>query len=336
MNYPESQSILEKIKSSQNILLNCHHNPDPDSVGSALAMYRVLKDMGKQVKIVSPSKISKNLEFLLAQDETIEETDFANFDYSTWDLFIANDSSSWSRISGSRDIPQPEIKVIVIDHHKTNQKFGEINLIVDDAPANSEVLYYFFQDIGYSPDISEDDYPDIATPLLTGIIGDTGAFRFPEADTGTFEVARDLMTYADKNKIIFNLYQSYEKEHVLVWRALMQNLQIDDAGFVYSFVNNDVMQQHGYPQNAKTEIADMIFQSINGTKFGMVGAMSAEGYLSVSFRARESVDVSILASRLGGGGHKWAAAARIDEGSYEKNVEKALIAAREFITDEVA
>jgi len=333
MNYPESSAILEKIKASQKILLNCHHNPDPDSVGSALAMSRVLRDMGKEVKILSPSKVSKNLEFLLEHDEQIEETDFKNFNYSEWDLFIANDSSSWSRICGSHDIPQPGIDMTVIDHHKTNQKFGIINLIVPDAPANCELLYYFFQDIGYIPD-TEKDYPDIATPLLTGIIGDTGAFRFPEADRGTFAVAHDLMKLTNKNKIIFNLYQSYEKEHVHLWQAIMQNLRIDDNGFVYSFIDNDVMQENGYPQNAKTEIADMIFQSISGTKFGMVGAMSKEGYMSVSFRAREEVDVSVLASDLGGGGHKWAAACRIDEGSFDKNVEKALLAARDFIKND--
>lgn len=335
MNYPESSAIKQKIDSSQKILVNMHHNPDADSVGSAVAMARVLKHFGKEVKIVTPTDVPKNLCFLV-KNEDYEVIDFNSFDFALYDLFITCDSSSWSRVSGG---PAPakatagkhDIFIINIDHHISNQKFGDINFVVPDAAANCEVLYYLFQDWGIEPDI-EPDYPDIHTPLLTGIIGDTGAFRFPEADTGTFKVATHLMSMANKDKIIFNLYQSFEENHVMVWGEFFDNLKIDhECKFVYSFVRKEILEKYGKPFNAKSELADMLFSSIEGTDFGLIGAED-EGYISVSFRSRTGVDMSKLANELGGGGHTWASAARVDilHSSYDEGVKKVLEVAREF------
>ncbi len=331
MNYNESQEIKKKIDSSSKILVNMHHNPDADSVGSALSMARVLEFFGKEVKIISPSELAKNLKFLIDGDD-VDVIDYESFIFADYDLFICCDSSSLNRVAGGV-FKKPDIYIVNIDHHKSNTKYGDINLVVPEASANCEVLYYLFQDWGIKPDI-EMDYPDIHTPLLAGIIGDTGAFRFPEADRGTFQIAQDLMTLADKNRIIFNLYQSFEESHVMAWKEIMNNLKIDhESRFVYSFVKKDVLEKYGRPFNAKSELADMLFQSIDGTDFGIIGA-EEEGYISVSFRSRTGVDVSVLAQKLGGGGHSWAAAARITYNSkvnYDVAVEKILKEARRFV-----
>lgn len=324
MNYPESQAIKEKIDSSNKILVNMHHNPDADSVGSAVSMARILKHFAKEIKIVSPTEVPKNLLFL-TEGEDVEIIDFKNFDFSPFDLFIACDSSSWSRVAGGNNIEKPNIIFINIDHHKSNHKYGDINLIIPDSAANCEVLFNLFLDWGI-------DMKIVAEPLLAGIIGDTGAFRFPEANEKTFGVAAELMKLADKNKIIFELYQSFEQNHIMIWREFFDNLIIDsEHRFVYSFVRREVLEKYGKPFNAKSELADMLFSSVEGTDFGLIGAED-DGYISVSFRSRTGVDVSELASRLNGGGHSWASAARVDilNGNYEEAKEKALQAARDY------
>lgn len=328
MNYPESSSVKSKIDQSQKILVNCHHNPDADSVGSALAMARLLRFWGKDVRIICPTEVPSNLKFLLGE-ETIETVDFSGFEFEKYDLFITLDSSSWNRVTGSNNVLKPDIPFVVVDHHKSNTRFGDINLIVPESAANCEVLYYLFSDWEINPDI-ERNFPDIHTPLLAGIIGDTGAFRFPEADTGTFAVASELMKLASKDKIIFNLYQSYGENHIMVWRAFLDNLKIDhEHKFVYSFVPKEVLERNGKPFNAKSELADILFQSIEGTDFGLVGAQD-DGYISVSFRSRTGVDVSELAQNLGGGGHEWASAARVYDVNYDHAVDNILQTAREF------
>lgn len=326
MNFEQSQQILEKINSSHNILLNLHHNPDADSIGSTTAFAYFLQSLNKNFKIITSTPPTKNLEFLF-EDLSYEVVDFSQFNYSEYDLFIANDSSSWSRVSGTHDFPKPEIYFIVIDHHKTNQEFGDINITVSDASANSLLIYKLFKDMNI--EITQ----KIARSLLSGIYGDTGVLRFPEADVETYRVALDLMKLTDKNNIIFQLYQSYEYSHIQVWKEIMHRLEIDqDHKFVFSFIEKSIMESNNNPINAKAEIADIIFQTIEGTNFGMVGSED-DGYISVSFRARKDVDVSILASRLGGGGHKWASAARVWEGDFESSVRKIVEEARKFANE---
>lgn len=324
MNYTESLQILEKIKSAEKILLNMHHNPDADSVGSAISMARVLQNnFGKKVTILSSTPVPDNLSFVLG-DNKPEIIDFHQFDFSGFSLFITLDSSSWSRVSGANDVPQPNIPFVVIDHHDTNTNFGEINLVIPDASANCLVLYNLFS--GWGIKMSR----EIAEPLLLGIMGDTGGLKFPEAGVETYEATLDLMHFADKNKIIYNLYQSYEENHIEVWKALFENITIDhESKFVYSFIPREVLEKNGKPFNAKSELADIFFQSVAGTDFGLVGAED-DGYISVSFRSRTGVDVAKLADALGGGGHKWAAAARVHL-PYDQAVEKILETCREYV-----
>src|SRR3989344_909618 len=186
MNYPESTALMDKIQRATKILINCHHNPDADSVGAAIAMTRLLKFWKREVRIISPSALPINLNFVL-KNEMVETVDFSTFPFGEYDLFIVLDSGSWHRVSGAKNMEKPGIPIVVIDHHVTNQKFGEINLVVTDAPATCEVLYFLFGDWKVVID-NDPERPDLAKPLLTGIIGDTGAFRFPEADSQTLVV----------------------------------------------------------------------------------------------------------------------------------------------------
>src|SRR3989304_2761044 len=146
MNYPLSQKLLEEIKKAKKILVNCHRGPDPDSIGSALALYEILTGMGKDVRVVCPSEVSQlNLDFL-ENFKKIETIDFSKFDFSDYDLFIALDSSSWDMVSENKEMKVPDISIIVIDHHKTNTKFGGINVIDDKTTSTGELLFLIFED----------------------------------------------------------------------------------------------------------------------------------------------------------------------------------------------
>jgi len=104
MNYKESKEILAEIKKAETILLNCHRGPDPDSIGSALALYGALKKLGKKVVIICPSdELPRNMKFLKNYGKILKGVDFAKFDFSKFDLFIVLDSSSWGMVSDLRD-----------------------------------------------------------------------------------------------------------------------------------------------------------------------------------------------------------------------------------------
>ncbi len=324
MNYPESAEILEKIKAAKNILINCHRSPDPDGVGSALSMYLVLRQLGKEVKVIGPDKISDDLSFL-PFSEKIEKVDFADFDFKNYDLFILLDSGSFNLVTGDKDVPLPKISSIVIDHHKTNANFGDINLVKSEISSTAEVLYCLYED--WEIEINK----DLADCLLTGIIGDTGIFQFSNTTQDTFEIASKLMKLgADKNKIVFNVYQSIPLNQIKIWGEILRTMVLDkEYNFIYSAIPYEVYEKFDKPKGAKETAASMFAQIIDGTDFGMVMVEQEKGSLAISLRARQDFDVSQIAAELGGGGHAAAAGANID-GPFKEAVEKVLETARKY------
>jgi phosphoesterase RecJ-like protein len=325
MNYPESQEILEEIKNAKKILLNCHRGPDPDSVGSALSMYQVLKKLGKEeVKIICPSETPEEVKFL-KDSALINRVDFTNFDFGSSDLFIVMDSGSWSMVSGKKDIVKPNMKFVVIDHHQTNTSFGEINLVDAERGSNCEVMYNLFEDWNVELD------QRIAQTLLTGIIGDTGTFEYPNTTPSTFKaVSRLLELGADKDEIILNLYRSRTFEQIKMWGEYLKLMQIDkDNKFVWAAMPYEIFEKNNHI-DVKSEVASMFMQNVKDTEFGIVMLEDVKNHLWISFRSRKDFDVSGLAELLGGGGHKGAAGGELKDLPFDKAVEKVLETAREY------
>lgn len=317
MNYSESLEILKKINDGKSVLLNCHHNPDADSVGSALGLAYGLIEMGKSVKVICPSRVPKRFDFL-TQKMPVEYVDFTSFDYFPYDLFITLDSSSWNRVSGGMGIKKADIFMICIDHHKTNQKYADINLVDPDISSTSELLYQLYLD--WSIDIFKlENAREIATCLFAGILGDTGGLRYAEANEKTYEIASTLMKVASKDEIVFNLFQRYEINTIYYWAYILSKIRLDEERkFVYAFIDKEEYQKYGSIEGAKGELADIFFSSIERSEFGLIAVEEAEGNVALSLRSRSGFDVSEIASRLGGGGHRWAAAGRIRDMSFEE------------------
>ena len=146
MNYKKSSLILKEVKKAKKILLNCHRGPDPDSVGSVLALYYFLSQMEKDVKIICPSGIPYRLEYLSGFENVETDVDIDSFDFSEFDLFITMDSSSWDMVTGEKGGKLPEIPIVVIDHHETNTEYGLINLVDKKKASTAEILYFIFED----------------------------------------------------------------------------------------------------------------------------------------------------------------------------------------------
>ena len=324
MNYKESKKILEEIKKAKRILVNCHRSPDSDAVGSALALSGILGNMGKEVLIICPGEVPEDLKFLNGSDK-IKRVDFANFNFSDYDLFLVIDSSSYNMVSGSKGLPQPDIPLIVIDHHFSNDNFGDINLVDDSITSTGELLFRLFEDWGVEID------KDAAEGLLTGMIGDTGSFQYQNVGEATLTVAAKLMRLgADKDKIIYNIYRNVSFAEVKIWGKIIENMQIDlKHRFIWSAVS--VLDYKDFVgESVKEDAANLFFPIVKDTDFGMIMEERSDGVLSVSFRSRSNFDVSQIAREVGGGGHKAAAGARIEGMDFDEAVEKVLAATRKY------
>ncbi|MFI5241229.1 MAG: bifunctional oligoribonuclease/PAP phosphatase NrnA, partial [Microgenomates group bacterium] len=298
MNYQESQQILEEIKKANNILINCHRSPDPDSVSSALSMNYVLSILGKNnVEIICPDDIPDNCRFLPDSDK-IKKEDFDKFDFTKYDLLIALDSGDWDQITGGTNIKNSGIKVLMVDHHHTNPNYGDIGILDPEAPANCEVLTRLFEDMNIPFD------SNLSTILLTGIIADTVSFQIDDVTKGTFSTALKLIENgADRKKIIFNLNRSKPLDELLLMGEMFSRIIKDDDGrFVWTAIPKDLSQKFPNSRDAKAFLANSFIQSVADTDFGMV-MEEKEDFLTISFRSRTDFDVSKIAKELGGGGH---------------------------------
>jgi phosphoesterase RecJ-like protein len=325
MNYKESKEILAIIEESENIVLNCHISADADSLGSALSMYHVLRKQGKSVRVISPGEFSRKFSFLPGV-QNIEVVDFSKYDFSKHDLFLCLDSSSYNIVTGSKSIEFPKIRTIIIDHHKVNTLEGEIKLVDANKISLSEVLYLIFADWGIKVD------KVIGKCLLTGMIGDSGAFQYPGTTSETFEVASDLLNIGiDMDEIIFHLFRSKPFSLLKFWGDVLKNIKVDKKyKFVWTAIPYKLFKKHKDVPGTVGSTASMFFETVDGTDFGVVVVEQKRGYFKVSFRSRTGFDVSKIAKALGGAGHQYAAGAILEDMSFQGAVDKVLSTARDL------
>jgi phosphoesterase RecJ-like protein len=326
MNYPESLQILEEIKKSNRILINCHRSPDPDSIGSALSLKMVLEDMGKKAEVVCVSEdLYENVNYLKGYSEIVKNTDFAQLDYSRYDLFISPDSSSPDQITGNKDLKLDKIKLVLIDHHLSNPKFGDINLVDPEITSVGELLFNIYSDWGLN--IKK----DVAECLMAAMVGDTGAFRYPGVGISTYKTVISLMEIgADKDFAIQKLYGSEPFELIKFYGETLNRVRLDkEHKFVYSAIPYDAYIAVGKPATAKESAASLFCQIVEGTDFGFIALEKEPQKLSVSFRSRTGFDTSKIAVELGGGGHIYASGAAVNGMGFEDALNKVLNACRQ-------
>jgi phosphoesterase RecJ-like protein len=328
MNYPLSKKILEEIKKAKKILINCHKSPDGDSVGSALALYEVLISFGKEARIICPHELPDKLKFLPGS-EKVEKIDFTKFDFGPYDLFFLLDSSQPSVVTDNWEATLPKIKKIIIDHHKTNENFADINLVDAKVSSVSEILYLFFEDckIPLTKNICQD--------LLTGILTDTGIFQFPNVQEHTFTIAQKLIRGgADRWEIIFNTYKSYPFDEIKLWGEILRNMEFDkEHNFVWSAIPNDIYRKNRGTREASGDAATLFAPLVKDTDFGIILVEKEKGVLSVNLRGRTDFDVSKIAVKLGGGGHPAASGAKVFEKDFDQAVLKVLEVARKVASE---
>lgn len=333
MNYKQSQKILDEIKKANKILLNCHRGPDPDGIGSTLAMRLVLLGMEKDVEVICPTKpISDQTDFLEGYSQIIPGVDFEKYDFSKYDLFITLDTPNLGLMTGKDNAQAPDIKTIVIDHHYISTINGLVELRDKKATSVGEMLYDIFEDWKIQLD------KNIAECLLTSIIGDTGAFAYPNVTPRTLKISADLMNLgANKNMIADKIYRTEKFEMLKFWSLILQKMEIDKSGkFVYSLISDKEFKSFKGLDDAKAKAASLFAPVVDETDFGFIGVEEKPKYMTISFRGRTDFDTSAIAKELGGGGHRVASATKIEGLEFEKAVEKLLSTVRRMVDAKIS
>jgi len=327
MNYKESLKILKKIEKANRIILNCHRGPDPDGIGSNLAMKIVLEKMGKKVDVICPSRvISKQTNFLKGYSDIKLGIGFDTYHFEDYDLFLSLDTPNLSLMTGKDDSKAPDITTIVIDHHHISTVKGVIRLVDESTTSVGELLYLIFED--WVVDIDK----DVAECLLTSIVGDTGAFSYPNSTSQTFRIVAKLMDFGvDKDMIVNRIYRNEKFEMLKFWSEVLSRMEFDEERrFVYAMIPNSVYSKYEKLDDAKAKAASLFAPIVDGTDFGFIGVEEKEKFITVSFRARTGFDTSVIAKALGGGGHKVASAVKFEGLTFDEATKKVLAAARKY------
>lgn len=312
-NYPEAPAILEKIKLAKNILLCLHISPDADSVGANLAMSAFLASQNIKHKIVSADTLPHPLSFLEGY-ETIEQKDPRDVSQD-FDTLLFLDSAAAERITRHKHgIPFENKTVVVIDHHHSNPRFGQINIIDAEASSTGEIIYYLFNQWNFK--IS----PQTANYLLAAISGDTGNFRF-QTTAQTLKAAADLIEKgASLQDTNFNLYRRIPLPTLQYQAEVIQSAQKIEVGstkFLFAAMPSEKIKELGgleYAHGGSQQMND-----IEGIDFGVVIDEEEDGFVAGSLRSRTGIDVSEIAALFGGGGHIAAAGFHTKiEGTFEE------------------
>ena len=308
-----TNEILKAIKGAKSVLLHCHPYADPDSIGSVLAMTMFLKKIGiKVTPIMGDSEYPNNLKSL-PQYDLIVPKNFTQIDLSDYDLFIILDSSTPNQITQLAEVVLPEtIKTIVIDHHVTNLKFGNINHVDSNCSSTCEVLFNLFKE--WKVEIDK----DMAICLFIGIYADTGGFKYQLTTADTLLAASELARINNNfPAVIFEMENNKNAQEIEFTGLALSSLKKYFSGkVVMAAIPFESIKKAGISKdNTQVGIANTI-RSVVGWDIGINLVETEPNVVTVSLRTRDSdkYDVSLIAKAVGkGGGHKAAAGTTINE-----------------------
>jgi bifunctional oligoribonuclease and PAP phosphatase NrnA len=300
-------SIVKAINENEVFIAHAHIGPDIDSLGSVLALKIGLESIGKTVNLFCEDKVSDFAKFLPKID-TVEHIKMENALTYNPDAYIAVDTAKWELATHTRPVTQiTNILVINIDHHPDNNIKTKTSWI-DGKKASATAMVYEVL-LNLNVEITK----DIATCLLAGILGDTNVLQNTNTDPQTLELVYKLTDLgADYHTCIFHLKRSKSLNQLKLWSKLLDLVQISkDESFVWLTLDNK--------QCRRLKVEDLgsfvnnFLSSIKGTKFGALLAEKTPGISKGYLRSRRDVDVSQIAHRLNGGGHKAASGFRIEK-----------------------
>ena len=285
------------LSKATTVAIGGHVRPDGDCVGSCMALYQYVKNNFKDIQVdVYLEEIPDSLKLF---DITKEIKHIVQED-AVYDLFIAMDCGDVKRLGFSGCLFENAKETLCIDHHVSNQAFADNNYIIPDASSTSELAYRLMD--------KELINTDIAECLYLGIVHDTGVFQYSCTSPETMEAAADLMRRNIRaNEIIDKTF--YEKTYAqnqILGRALLESSLSMNGKCIVSCVTKQMMDFYGVTPKDLDGIVSQL-RVTKGVEVAMFLYETAPLEYKVSLRATNDVDVSIIAQKFGGGGHKKAA-----------------------------
>ncbi len=344
MNTSILKSLKKLIKRSSRPLLTAHIRLDGDALGSELALYYALKDMGKDPVIINDSYIPRVYKFLV-RDANIRviagkstggsgteghsggsEGSESSSLGGGFDLVISVDTPSKDRLGGVGQLFADSTPLINIDHHVCNSNFGVVNWVDTGKCSTGEMVYELLESAGWKIT------PRIAEALYVAIVTDTGRFTNRNTTSETLRIAAHLIECgADPSEIGQHLYKANTYGQLYLAAKATETMKFFANKRIASIWLTREMMKEAHTPSIDTQDFPDIPASIEGVSVGvLLRELGEPNKVKVSLRSRDSVDVNRIAQKFGGGGHERAAGCEL-QGTIEevqdivvKEIEKAL------------
>ncbi len=304
------EKINQEIENADSIMLTTHENPDGDGIGSIMALASHLKTRGRKYRILLPSKLPDEFEFI-DPDNKIEIFDLEK--HSDWisqiNLAILLDIGNYTRTGQIWGlINQNDTKIVNIDHHPyTNGHPFTLNVFDVKASATGELIYSYLKAI--DPDsFTKEIYAAIYVAVMT----DTGSFSYNNTNVICHEIASKAIEYGvDTAKLHQNIYGSSSRSKIKLLAAVANNIQYTyDGKLAWFKITSDMMATAGAVKDDVDGFTDFA-RSITGVEVSLMIFENSDGTCRINFRSKGSYTINKIARDFGGGGHEFAAGAKV-------------------------
>ncbi len=299
--------IVDHLKKSNNILLLSHIRPDGDAIGATVSMGLALLSIGKQVSLYNEDEIPKSFQFLPYSENITQQMD----DIAVFDTAIVLDCGDLERIGNKAGLVGKIPVIINLDHHITNTGFGTYKIVDPSACATAEIVYRLIKQLNVIISRS------MAFSIYTGIMTDTGSFRFSNTNQEAFAICEEMVALGvDPNYVASHVSVAYSLSRIKLLNMVLESIEVSKNGklsimaLTQEMLNKtgskpeDLGRLINYARHIEdVKVAALIFESNNGC----TDMPDSKHQFHISLRSDGSVDVAGIAATYGGGGHKTAA-----------------------------
>jgi len=296
-------AVVDAIRSNDRFLVTTHENPDGDALGSILAMKLALEQLGKDGVLYLSGIIPLPTEYDFMRLDGLTRTPP---DDAAERVVLALDCANERRLGPDPGLVERAPLVLDIDHHHDNSRFGKVNLIVADASSTGEILYDLFHELGVRLT------PGIAEALYIALVTDTGRFQYTNTTPKTLRIAAELVEAgANVHQVFQDVYENVAFAKIKLVARALEKARVYEGGRV---IVSDLERSDFEAAGAEEPFAEGIIDYLRAVEGAEIVALIREPPTQngparrVSLRTRaEEIDVSAIARKSGGGGHRQAA-----------------------------
>lgn len=315
------REIADVLKAAGSVLIFTHINMDGDALGSAAALCKGLRSLGKESYILVEDQIPAYLGFLDKGYCTYNQEVLKNADVS-----VCVDCGDFTRFPQRKEKFLEAKTTVCIDHHRTTSEFCNYNYVDPDAAATGELIFELLKELGCGPDI------ETGEAIFAAITTDTGNFQYSNTNKNCHMIMAELYDWGvDPNRVSVEVYENERLEKLVVTVKALESLEIIGGGKgAIAHLTKEEMDATGAAPDETDGVIDRL-RSISGVEYAAFLKEKAPGVIRVSMRAKRLGNVAEIAARNNGGGHIKAAGCTL-----EMSMEEALATIKKELEEAIS